>query len=42
MDGVLLPGAEGSAYLAWHVVTSPPKDGGFRLRQWRGETAAIA
>jgi hypothetical protein len=42
MDGVLLPGAEGSAYLGWHAVTSPPKDGGLRLRQWRAETAVIA
>jgi carbamoyltransferase len=46
MDGVLLLGSEGGAYLAWHAVTTPPKDGGLRLRrwlqQWRAETAAIA
>ncbi len=46
MDGVLLLGADGGAYLAWHAVTTPPKDGGLRLRcwlqQWRAETAAIA
>ncbi len=34
MDGVLLIGAEGGAYLAWHAVTAPPKDGGRRLAAW--------
>jgi carbamoyltransferase len=34
MDGVLLIGAEGRAFLAWHNVTTPPKDGGQRLRRW--------
>jgi carbamoyltransferase len=34
MDGVLLLGAEGGAYLAWHAVTTPPKDGGRRLSAW--------
>jgi carbamoyltransferase len=34
MDGVLLIGAEGQAFLAWHDVTIPPKDGGRRLRRW--------
>jgi carbamoyltransferase len=34
MDGVLLLGAEGGAYLAWHAVDAPPKDGGVRLRGW--------
>ena len=38
MDGVLMIGDEGRAYLAWHTVTAPPKDGGRRLgaclREW--------
>jgi carbamoyltransferase len=46
MDGVLLIGAEGGAYLAWHAVTTPPKDGGRRLgewmRQWQAEVSAAA
>jgi len=46
MDGVLLLGAEGGAYLAWHTMTDPPKDGGRRLlrwlRQWRAETSVVA
>jgi carbamoyltransferase len=45
MDGLLLIGAEGGAYLAWHTVTTPPKDGGRRVvgwfAQWR-ETLAAA
>ncbi len=46
MDGVLLIGAEGSAYLAWHAVTAPPKDGGRRIgqwvRQWQAEVSSTA
>jgi carbamoyltransferase len=34
MDGVLLIGAAGGAYLAWHAVDVPPKDGGRRLGEW--------
>ena len=34
MDGLLLLGAEGDAYFAWHAVTAPPKDGGRRLNEW--------
>lgn len=34
MDGVVMIGAEGDAYLAWHTVTTPPKDGGTRLNAW--------
>ena len=45
MDGVLLLGAEGGAYLAWHAVNTPPKDGGQRLRrwlqQWRADAGAM-
>ncbi len=37
MDGVLLIGAEGGAYLAWHAVTTAPKDGGRRLAAWVAE-----
>jgi carbamoyltransferase len=41
MDGVLLIGTEGDAWLAWHTVTVPPKDGGRRLGAWmRGWRAA--
>ena len=46
MDGVLLLGDEGDAYLAWHAVTTPPKDGGRRLgewmREWQAEAGALA
>ena len=46
MDGVLLLGAEGGAYLAWHAGDAPPKDGGLRLRrwlqQWRAEAGVMA
>jgi carbamoyltransferase len=42
MDGVLLIGAEGAAYLAWHAVTAPPKDGGQRLGEWVKEWEAEA
>ena len=45
MDGVLLLGADGGAYLAWHAATAPPKDGGRRLRgwlqQWQAEAGAL-
>jgi len=45
MDGLLLIGAEGGAYLAWHAVDAPPKDGGARLRrwlqQWGAETGVV-
>jgi hypothetical protein len=34
MDGLLLIGEEGGAYLAWHTVSTPPKDGGLRLNKW--------
>jgi carbamoyltransferase len=37
MDGLLLIGVEGSAYLAWHAVATPPKDGGQRLAGWLAE-----
>lgn len=43
MDGLLLLGAEGGAWLAWHAVDTPPKDGGRRigswLRAWQDEPA---
>jgi carbamoyltransferase len=46
MDGVLLLGAKGEAYLAWHTVMAPPKDGGRRLnewlREWQAEVGATA
>jgi carbamoyltransferase len=34
MDGLFLLGAQGEAFLAWHAVTTEPKDGGARLRSW--------
>ena len=42
MDGVLMLGAGGAAYLAWHAVEVPPKDGGRRLGQWLREWHAKA
>ncbi len=42
MTGLLMVGAEGDAFLAWHNVDAPPKDAGQQLlawyRQWQGET----
>lgn len=34
MDAVFLFSAEGQAFLAWHAITAPPKDGGLRLQAW--------
>lgn len=34
MDGVLMLGDDGGAYLVWHAVDTTPKDGGRRLRNW--------
>ncbi len=34
MDGVLMLGAEGGAYVVWHAVDTAPKDAGRRLRNW--------
>jgi carbamoyltransferase len=34
MDALFLLGAAGDAFLAWHTVSAPPKDGGERLQQW--------
>jgi carbamoyltransferase len=42
MDGVLLIGAEGDAWLAWHAVATPPKDGGRRLGEWLREWQAAS
>lgn len=46
LDGILLLGSEGGAWLAWHNVTAAPKDGGLRLRrwlqQWRAEARVTA
>ena len=42
MDGVLLIGADGEAWLAWHAVTAPPKDGGRRLGEWVREWKALS
>ncbi len=37
MDGVVMIGAEGTAFLAWHAVDAAPKDGGKRLNAWLDE-----
>ncbi len=37
MDGVVMIGAEGGAFLAWHAVSTSPKDGGQRLNAWLEE-----
>ena len=42
MDGVLLIGAEGDAWLAWHAVAIPPKDGGRRLGEWLREWKTLS
>lgn len=34
MDGLFMVGADGQAFLAWHTVVAPPKDGGQRLALW--------
>jgi carbamoyltransferase len=34
MDGLLMIGADGEAFLAWHNVLAPPKDPR-RLNRWR-------
>jgi carbamoyltransferase len=34
MHGLLLIGAEGDAFLAWHNVVAPPKDAGQQLQRW--------
>jgi carbamoyltransferase len=46
MTGLIMIGAEGDAFVAWHNVVSPPKDGGESLlawhRHWQSETARQA
>jgi carbamoyltransferase len=42
MDGVLMIGSEGEAWLAWHAVAVPPKDSGRRLGAWLREWRACA
>lgn len=37
MDGLFLISEEGDAWVAWHDVEAPPKDGGRRLRGWMEE-----
>jgi carbamoyltransferase len=38
---LILIGAEGKAFVAWHNVVLPPKDGGRRLLAWRREWCAL-
>jgi carbamoyltransferase len=44
LTGLLLIGAEGETFLAWHAVVEAPKDGGRRLlgwyEQWRDQATA--
>jgi carbamoyltransferase len=40
MTGLILISAEGDAFLAWHNIVSPPKDGGRQLRAWHCEWQA--
>jgi carbamoyltransferase len=34
MDGIIMLGQEGAAFLVWHNVLAPPKDAGQRLSRW--------
>ncbi len=34
MDGIVMIASDGRAFLAWHAVATPPKDGGARLNNW--------
>ena len=36
MDGLVMIGADGQAFLVWHAVRTGAKDGGERLRGWLG------
>jgi carbamoyltransferase len=38
---LILISAEGWAFVAWHNVVAPPKDGGRRLLAWRREWAEL-
>jgi carbamoyltransferase len=40
LGALLLISAEGDAFLAWHAVTTPPKDGGRKVRRWLEEHRA--
>ena len=37
LTGLIMISAEGDAYLAWHSVNQPPKDGGRQIQQWHAE-----
>ena len=37
LTGLVMISAEGDAYLAWHGIDKPPKDGGRQIRQWHEE-----
>lgn len=34
MSGMVMVGADGEAYLAWHTIMKPPKDAGQQLGKW--------
>ena len=40
LTGLVMISAEGDAYLAWHSVDQPPKDGGRQIREWHEEWKA--
>jgi hypothetical protein len=40
MTCLILIGAEGTAFVAWHNVINPPKDAGASLLAWYGEWRA--
>ncbi|NER31742.1 MAG: carbamoyltransferase, partial [Symploca sp. SIO1C4] len=45
MSGLIMIGADGDTFIAWHDILSPPKDAGERLLawyyQWQAESAVI-
>ena len=34
LSGLVMIGAQGDAFIAWHNIVSPPKDGGQSLLAW--------
>lgn len=45
ISALIMIGAEGNTFMAWHNISSPPKDAGERLlawyRQWQAELAVV-
>ncbi len=40
LTGLIMISAEGDAYLVWHSINQPPKDGGQQIRQWYADWKA--